>query len=330
MKEKPSIDAIVTKEELLVNSQENFDEISLDSQDITYTFTTIPNNLIRDETISPNCRWLIIFLLSNKPGWTIKSKQLSNHTRGFLGRDAIRRIMNEAIEAGYMERKIILRSTARGKLRGYVYKVASTPKFKKSLRQPEIQDIANPSSEDRGTEIQGPEDTSTKEVLLLRNTILKTNTSLKVPEEPSADAEKERPKPFQKQKIKRKPQEFPADVQDLANLVIQALMKYNPDYRPPSNLERFLSNINLLLHTDARTANRIMQVLEWALADNVERENFSGWSSVMYSKNPPETLRKHFSKISRQMDAKPKRKFAPCSDDKKSLEKMKEWAKTSI
>ena len=159
------------------------------------------------------------------------------------------------------------------------------------------------------------------------------NTSYKVPEEPSASAEKESAKASPKEKPKKRMPEFPADVRDLAAEMIKALMKYNPDYRPPGNLERFLINVNQLLHRDERAAERIMQVLEWALADNVERENFNGWSSVMYSKNPPETLRKHFSKIARQMDAKPKqkdRKFAPSSNDQRAKEIMDEMTRNAL
>lgn len=141
--------------ELMVN-RDDFDAVSLDPQDESHNYTIVSNSLIRDANISPACRWLIIYLISNKPGWTIKSKQICEHTTGFMGRDAVRSVFNEAIEAGYIERIPVYK----GNLRGFKYKVSSTPKFKKCFRRPEIQAPEFPEPD-----FPAPENTVIKEVL---------------------------------------------------------------------------------------------------------------------------------------------------------------------
>src|SRR5271165_5466915 len=70
-------------------------------------YTIVPNALIRDESISPACRWLIIYLISNTAGWKIKASQIINHLKGIpgYGRDNVYKILKEAIDAGYMMRQ---------------------------------------------------------------------------------------------------------------------------------------------------------------------------------------------------------------------------------
>ncbi len=298
------------------NLKKNIDEICLDLDEPTQNYTIIPNALIRDDSISPQCRWLIIYLLSNKPGWKIHTRQIWEHTKGFMGREAVRKAMNEAIEAGYILRTECVHPNKSGKLIYYSYTVSSTPKFKKCLREPR-----NWAPENRA-----PENWATKELLYKELLSKETSPSISPSFSESAIASEVSAEKISDEK---KSSEIPEEVKLLASKMLGLLEKHNPDYRPPKNLLAFLKKVQLLLK-DEHTAERILQVLEWALQDNVESDNFKGWSSVIYSKNPAETLRKHFAKIARQMTAKPKRKFAPCSDDDASLAKMKEWSKSAI
>lgn len=84
-----------------VNQEDEFDSIHLDETDEVFKYTMIPNDLIRDQSISPNCRWLIMFLLSNKTNSNIKISQVIEHTKGFFGQDKVRKLMNEAKKYGY-------------------------------------------------------------------------------------------------------------------------------------------------------------------------------------------------------------------------------------
>ncbi len=312
----------MTDKDLSVNQENEFDEISIEQEDESFQYTIVPNNLIRDISISPQCRWLIIFLLSNKPGWKIKTRQLCEHTKGFMGRDVIRNALNEAIAAGYISRDVILRETEKGKLRGYSYRVASTPKFKKSLRQPGFQ----------GPDDQAPENQGTKELLSQELLSIRNNTSsLKVPEEPVAIApEGDVSKPPDKPKRTRAPSAFSAKVKEVADRMINILTEKNPVYRPPSDLTKFLTHVQYLVEKDKQDVEILITTFEWAAADNEERSGFKGWQGVICSVNPAETFRKHFAKIHSQMNSQPKRKFAPSSNDARSLEKWKEAAKDAI
>lgn len=104
-------------------------------------YTMVLNSLIRDVSISPNCRWLLIYLLSNDKGWKINIKQIIKHTTGHLGRDKIYYIIKEAIVAGYMKKEIIRES---GVFKSITYYLSENPKFKKCLPFPEKPDPVLP------------------------------------------------------------------------------------------------------------------------------------------------------------------------------------------
>lgn len=112
-------------------------------------FAMIPNELIRNESISPNCRLLIIYLLSNAPGWKIYVNQMVDHFKSHLGRDKVYSVINEALGSGYLKRETYLES---GKKR-FKYIVSRTPKFKKEMLFPDFQyterqDTENPDSKE--------------------------------------------------------------------------------------------------------------------------------------------------------------------------------------
>jgi hypothetical protein len=310
-------DHILTNETLPVNEDDAFDNISLDQVDPVFQFTVVPNALVRDKTISPNCRWLIIYLLSNKPGWTIKSRQLWEHTKGFIGRDGIRKVLNEAINSGYIRRDVVLKTTPKGKLRGYSYVVASTPKFKKVLREPENQ----------GPDDQEPENQGTKELLSQEILSLSTKSSLKVPAEPIAAKAAEMdsvppPKP------KREKPEFAPKVRELGTQMINSMTQIKADYIPPKNLTPFLHEVDFMLRLDKRDPQKAIDIFNWTLGD-------SFWADKMFRPNPAKYLREKFDQFEMKMKAKPsepkrERKFAPCSNDDKAYEMMKEMSARAI
>lgn len=97
----------------------------------------ISRYLIRDENISPECRWLIIYILSMKDGWEMRVSQIYKHTKKFIGREKIYKLINEGIEAGYISKEIIKVGNLN---RGCRYYVSESPKFKKCFRHPSFQD----------------------------------------------------------------------------------------------------------------------------------------------------------------------------------------------
>lgn len=110
-------------------------------------YAQINNSLIRDESITPNCRWLIIYLLSNRDGWKIKAKQLIDHCKPHFGKSVVYKIINEAIAAGYIKREEFL---VRG-LKRFKYFVSEKPKFKKCLPYPTLRDAVLRDAENRDT-----------------------------------------------------------------------------------------------------------------------------------------------------------------------------------
>lgn len=107
-------------------------------------YAQISRDLIRDASISPECRWMLIYLLSMKDGWTISISQIVNHLKGMVGRDKVYDMVNEAIEAGYIKKEIIKKGNLN---QGCKYFVSERAKFKKCFRHSEIQEVGAQGAE---------------------------------------------------------------------------------------------------------------------------------------------------------------------------------------
>jgi hypothetical protein len=68
-------------EKINVNSQKG-SSIEMCPHEEDLPFTMVPVQLIRNKEISPECREIIIQLISNKPGWRINIAQLVNFYDG--------------------------------------------------------------------------------------------------------------------------------------------------------------------------------------------------------------------------------------------------------
>ena len=82
-------------------------------------FTQIPNAWLRDTRISLGAKGLLAQLLSHAPGWRISQESLGRDNG--VGRDAIRTLINELLEAGYLSRSEDRERTEKGYLGGYSY-----------------------------------------------------------------------------------------------------------------------------------------------------------------------------------------------------------------
>lgn len=125
-----------------MNQNENTIESCPEEAEIP--FAQIPNDLIRNKIMSPECRDIIIQLISNKPGWRINVKQLVNFYKGHWGRDKVYRLIKEAIDLGYMRKEETRSKNTFGVVK---YFVSRTPKFKKSFTLPENQYTENEYTE---------------------------------------------------------------------------------------------------------------------------------------------------------------------------------------
>jgi hypothetical protein len=168
-------------------------------------------------------------------------------------------------------------------------------------------------------------------------TAITSSSSLKVPTgtEAAKAADVDGAKPSSKSK--REKPDFTPRVRDVANQMMNILQKYNPVYRPPSDLTKFLNAVSSMVETDKQEIPLILRAFEWAVADNEERGDFKGWQGIICTNNkggrvtnPAEIFKKHFSKIHSQMNSRPKRKFAASSDQNAAMEAMEEMNKRAL
>lgn len=102
-------------------------------------YAQISRALIRDETISPECRWMIIYFLSMRDDFKINIKQIWAHVKKFMGRNKVYCIIEEACEAGYMKREDKIVNNLK---RGVIYYISESPaeEFKKCFRRSSFRD----------------------------------------------------------------------------------------------------------------------------------------------------------------------------------------------
>lgn len=120
-------------------SNENSGYIQRCPHDQDNPYAQINNKLIRDNSISPECRWLLIYLLSNEKGWKILPAQIVKYVAPHWGRDKVYKILNEAIRGGYLKRV----ASKRGSVNVYQYFLSENGNFKKISELPENQDPEN-------------------------------------------------------------------------------------------------------------------------------------------------------------------------------------------
>lgn len=82
-------------------------------------YTQIPNSFLRDDSVSLEARGLLAQILSHKPGWSLSIKSVA-YQNG-IGRDKVKRILDELISAGYLERSETQQHDENGYLAGYDY-----------------------------------------------------------------------------------------------------------------------------------------------------------------------------------------------------------------
>ena len=82
-------------------------------------FTQIPNDWVRDERLTLEARGLLAQIMSHRPGWNLSIKSLAG--RNHIGRDKVKRILDELLKFGYLERSEMQGHDERGHLAGYDY-----------------------------------------------------------------------------------------------------------------------------------------------------------------------------------------------------------------
>jgi len=82
-------------------------------------FAQIPNAWLRDGRVSLEARGLLAQIMSHRPGWNLSINSIAHQNN--VGRDKVRRILDELIEAGYLKRSENQSHNEKGHLAGYDY-----------------------------------------------------------------------------------------------------------------------------------------------------------------------------------------------------------------
>lgn len=277
---------LLSDADLSVNNEISDNEITIERcpHDAENPYAQISRALIRDASISPECRWLIIYFLSMKSDWKINIAQLINHLKPHMGRDKVYALIKEAIESGYMKRVEITKG-GRAKISfQFKYYVSETPKFKKCFRNTDfqdtvLQDTVNPHIKNKNT--------AKKEHI---KETPPTSSDLEPLEQSasqgSANADG---REFASSKLRKgkKESDFTKEVQDLTSQMLETIKIHESEFIIPSNKLPFMTQVGLMLNTDKRCPDKILEYLNWALNDDF-------WSGVVLKKNPAKALRDNF------------------------------------
>ena len=141
-----------------------------------------------------------------------------------------------------------------------------------------------------------------------------------------------------KSSSKEKPKkEFSPKVKEIADQMVALLIKHNPVYRPPDDISKFLYQVEQMIEKEKQNPDILLKTFEWAISDNEQRGDFKGWQGIVVTNkkggkvtNPAQIFREAFSKIYSQMNSRPKRRFAPCSDDQKAIEQTEAHARNAL
>lgn len=109
-------------------------------------FTIVPNEALKDSSLSARAKGLYAYLLSNQEDFIIYKKEVVKHFKE--GRDAIYKAFDELIERGWIIAKY---KRDKGKFGGSEY-IVVRDKLRMSVPQPEKPDTVNPAPEKPDTE----------------------------------------------------------------------------------------------------------------------------------------------------------------------------------
>lgn len=207
--------------------------ISRCPHDAENPYAQISRALIRDPGISPECAYLLIYLLSQPRDWKIRVSALKAEMKGRLGRDKVEKCLKEARDAGYMQ--LVRSHNQKGHIK-WRYLLSEAPKFKEIHLHPENQGPGNPAPGESG-HIRKKE--SKKE---------RVTNSLSNERETSAVAS------------------------SLCDRLVLKIRSWAPDFTMKSH-QLWNQEMDRLIRVDKRSPEQIKQVIDWVQSDEFWREN---------------------------------------------------------
>lgn len=253
-------------------------------------FVMVPRDLLRDASISVECRWFISYLLSHKSSFKISIPFIIKTQA--ISKNRIYPIIKEAIEAGYLRRESYLED---GKKR-FKYFVSKYGKFKKCLLCPQNQD----------TEKQDPENEDRK---------LKQSSS----------SEEEKKKQY---KVGSASPPVSAEASTLFDFFLTKIKERNPEFKEP-NKKKWLEDFDALLRIDKRDFEATKQLILWAsthkwwktacLSPHKLRKSYDEMKMQMLAGQDDELIRKNRNYALSLKDQYPKEFTSLSFDDKYAM-----------
>lgn len=197
-------------------------------------FTVINNDILRNKKLSWKAKGLLCYLLSLPDNWHFNYSHLEQQATD--GRDSLASGMKELREAGHLELKVL---KDRGRIIRNEWIVHEEPTLPSDAEKP-------------CTEKPFPENPNSGNPSLLN-----TNPN-QVPIEP---------------KTKENNLYVPTQESlELATLLLDSIKKFKPDYRSPSDLNKWAKDIELMIRKDERTPDAILRVIKWLPNDSFWRK----------------------------------------------------------
>jgi len=299
-------------------------------------FVQLNKQALWDDNLSLKAAGLWARCMSRPDNWKFSMKEFVSKCKE--GRRAVDSAMKELIDANYAVRLEFYQQSEDGR---FQFKLVEYVFFEfPATEQEKLQQMQNLKNSYRDCgfgNLRGGD--IRNEHLLIKNTsdIDSKDISPPIPPHPippdpkpadagAAKAAEERVISPKTPKEKAPVPENTPEIRALAEDMLNALKRFNPEYVPPKNLSSMLLYVDYIIRLDNRSAEKVMEVFNWALADEFWRPN-------MYKPNPAKYLREKYDQLSMKMIMKPEkkeRKFAPSSRDDVALARMKEMRANAI
>jgi hypothetical protein len=221
-------------------------------------FALTYHSLSRHKTLSLEAGFLLIYLLSHDPEkYQIRMKTVIAHFRGRCGQKKLYGLVNELIEEGYILRTFLKHGNLKKEA---LYRVSGKPKFKKCLRNGSFGD--HEGGDHQKCHIKEEQD--------------------------SLDKSKE----LEEEQYKERSPVAPASAEaaTISEYFFKKIKEHLPKAKPP-NIKKWAEEMDRLLRIDKRTAQEVMEAIDWMQEDKWLKANVLS----------PKSLRSQFDRICAKM-----------------------------
>lgn len=303
-------DPIIANEALPVNAEDKRSTIIRVVHNRENPFVQLNKQALWDTNLSLKAVGLWARCMSRPNDWRFCIKELIKHCKE--GRKAVDGAMQELIDAGYAYRLEYSQRGEDGKYKtsGVEYVFFEFPAtqeekdqqqeiFKKSFQHCRFGKSRYGNFRKEHLLIKNPTETDLTEKHLTppippQNPVLPKLEN----REKAASAAGECVDDSSKSKPKREKSDFSPKVRETGQALLNVLLQAKADFKVPTNLFSFLTEVDYMIRTDKRDPQKLIDVLRWGLSDPYQGPWF-------FCPNPAKKLRQKYDAIDMKMNAKP-------------------------